>query len=290
MSMPPISLTDRLATLLQRLGLGGRGSQQLREQAARLRLPFASLPDIPESIWWLDGPPLQRLAELPRGALSGPVQEDKAAAHSVLRALIQVEERQIGEFDLRWIDGLGGPPPPGQRCARFEDYAASPACRAIRLISYKDFSRALAQALPHHASGETLYLRQASWRGERYFWSGEQAPQAFACAVAYARRRGLTTQLPAVLSQYSLNRSGLDRLEAAYHVLAMPAEAWSDARFMRLLLTGMPYARLNLLRDSGGPEFLLLPRSQADADALGEGLRQAGAADVSAWLRGLQTL
>jgi hypothetical protein len=287
MTMPPPSLTDRLAALFQRLGLGGRGSQQLLEQAARLRLPFVPLPEVPDSIWWLDGPQLQRLADLPRGALSGPVQEDKAAAHGVLRALIQVNERQIGEFDLRWIDGLGNAPEPGQRFTRFEDYAASPACRSIRLISYKDFSRALAQALPHHASGETLYLRQANWRGERYFWSGDQAPQAFACAVAYARRRGLTTQLPAVLSEYRLSRNGLDQLDAGYHVLAMPAAAWSDARFMRLLLTGMPYARLHLLRDSGGPEFLLLPRTQADADALGEGLRLAGAADVSAWLRNL---
>lgn len=285
--MPPLSLTGRIATLLRCLGLAGRGSQQLREQAARLRLPFAPLPEVPDSIWWQDGPPLQRLADLPRSALSGPVQEDKAAAHAALRALIQVEDRQIGEFDLRWIDGLGGAAPPGARYLRFEDYAAAPACRNIRLISYKDFSRALAQALPHHATGETLYLRQASWRGERYFWNGDQAPQAFACAVAYARRRGLTTQLPAVLSEYRLSHSGLDLLDAGYHVLAMPAAAWSDARFMRLLLTGMPYARLDLLRDSGGPEFLILPRNQADANALGEGLRQAGAADVSAWLRSL---
>lgn len=290
MTMPPPSLTERLAALLQRLGVGRGGSQRLREQAARLRLPFAPLPEVPDSIWWQDGPPLQRLADLPRGALSGPVQEDKASAHAALRALLEVEERQIGEFDLRWIDGLGGAPQADSRFARFEDYAASPACRNIRLISYRDFSRTLALALPHHASGETLHLRQASWRGERYFWSHEQAPQAFACAVAYARRRGLTIHLPAVLATYRLSRSGLDRLDTGYHVLAMPAAAWSDARFMRLLLTGMPYARLDLLRDSGGPEFLLLPRAQTDANALGEGLRLAGAADVSAWLRSLQTL
>lgn len=287
MNMPPFSLTACLAALGRRLGLGHRASQPLREQAARLRLPFGPLPEVPNSIWWQDGPPLQRLADLPRGALSGPVQEDKAAAHEALRALVQVQERQVGEFDLRWVDGLGGTPEPGARFTRFEEYAASPACRNIRLISYKDFSRALGQALPHHASGETLYLRQANWRGERYFWSGEQVPQAFACAVAYARRRGLTIQLPATLCEYRLSRSGLDRLDAGYHVLAMPAAAWSDARFMRLLLTGMPYARLALLRDSGGPEFLLLPRTQTDANALGEGLRQAGAADVGAWLRSL---
>lgn len=285
--MPLFSFSNLFAALARRIGIGRNGSLQLQEQAARLRLPFGPLPEVQDSIWWQDGPPLQRLADLPRGALSGPVQEDKAAAHQALRALVQVHERRIGEFDLRWIDGLGGTPQPGPRAERFEDYAASPACRSIRLISYKDFSRALSQALPHHASGETLYLRQANWRGERYFWSGEQVPQAFACAVAYARRRGLTVQLPAVLTEYRLLRGGLEQLDASYHVLAMPAAAWSDARFMRLLLTGMPYARLHLLRDSGGPEFLLLPRNQVDANALGEGLRQAGAADVCAWLKGL---
>lgn len=285
--MPVFSFSNLFAALARRIGIGRSGSLQLQEQAARLRLPFSPLPEMPDSIWWQDGPPLQRLADLPRGALSGPVQEDKAAAHQALRALVQVNERRISEFDLRWVDGLGGAPEPGARFTRFEDYAASPACRSIRLISYKDFSRALAQALPHHASGEILYLRQANWRDERYFWNGEQVPQAFACAVAYARRRGLTVQMPAVLTEYRLQRAGLDQLDATYHVLAMPAAAWSDARFMRLLLTGMPYARLHLLRDTGGPEFLLLPREQADANALGAGLRQAGAADVCAWLRQL---
>jgi len=283
--MPPLSLTEHLAGLAQRLGLSRRGSPQLLAQAARLQLPFGPLPEVPDSIWWQDGPPLQRLAELPRGALSGPVQEDKAAAHAALSALVQVQQRRIAEFDLRWIDGIGGAAEPGARFARFEDYAASPACRSMRLISYRDFSRALAQALPN--VNATLDLRQANWRGERYFWSGEQAAPAFACAVAYARRRGLTLQTQAQLSEYRLSRPGLDQLDASYHVLAMPAAAWSDARFMRLLLTGMPYARLHLLRDSGGPEFILLPRQQAAADALGSGLRQAGAADVSAWLRAL---
>lgn len=286
MSAPPPSLSDRLAALAHALGLGRRDSQPLLEQAARLQLPFAPLPEVVDSIWWQDGPPLQRLAELPRGALSGPVQEDKAAAHAALSVLVQVRERLIEEFDLRWIDGLGGAGEPGTCFSRFEDYAASAACRHLRLISYKDFSRTLAQAIPNSAN-EILRLRQANWRGERYFWSGEQPAPAFACALAYARRRGLTLQMRAQLSEYRLSLASLDQLDALYHVLAMPAAAWSDARFMRLLLTGIPYARLHLLRDSGGLEFLLLPRQQSEADALGMGLRQAGAADVSAWLRGL---
>ena len=71
-------------------------------------------------------------------------------------------------------------------------------------------------------------------------------------------------------------------------MLAMPPQSWSDPHFMDLLLTGLPYARLSLLRDPGAPEFLLLPKRNPDSAALGEGLRLAGAPDVVAYLRQLQ--
>lgn len=286
MPLPP-SLSTRLSSMARRLGLAPRGHDWLTEQAARLQLPFAPLPAMPDSVWWPDGAPLQRLADLPRGALSGPVQEDKACAHAALCALVRLEERELSEFDLRWIDGLGTRPPLDvQTCRRLEDYAATPACRGIRLISYKDFTRALQQALPPQPT-DALHLRQASWRGERYFHDGERDPAALACAVAYARRRGLTMHFRARLSEYRLSRCGLDKLDRSHHVLAMPVETWSDARFMRLLLAGMPYARLSLLREPGAAEFLLLPRQHEASDALGAGLRQAGAADVIGWLRRL---
>ena len=97
--------------------------------------------------------------------------------------------------------------------------------------------------------------------------------------------RGYKALRPAELTHYRLSRDGLSELRRRYHVLGMPVEAWSDPAFMGLLLDNrLPYARLALLRQNGAPEFLLLPRQHAAADALGEGLRLAGAPDVVATL------
>lgn len=54
-----------------------------------------------------------------------------------------------------------------------------------------------------------------------------------------------------------------------------------------LLDSRLPYARLSLLKTTGSPEFLLLPKEHPEATALGEGLRQAGAPDVLAYMRQL---
>ena len=285
---PPASLSSRLAALIQRLGRSGRAPQLILERASRLRLPFNAMPATRESICWLEGPPLQRLVELPRGALSGPVQEDKAQAHAVLIQIVEVQQQQLASFDLRLIDGLSSCDPEQTHCTSFEDYAASEACRQVRIISYKDFVRTISQALPRFLAGERISLRQTSWHGDRVFWAGEQHGEAFACAVAYARRRELEIALPAELSRYRLSSSGLAELQQRYHVLAMPGAAWSDPAFMSLLLdTGLPYARLSLLRNPGAPEFLLLPKHSAEATALGEGLRLTGAPDVVHYLQGL---
>ncbi|MHC5879841.1 hypothetical protein ACYT69_13030, partial [Streptococcus pyogenes] len=72
--------------------------------------------------------------------------------------------------------------------------------------------------------------------GSRTFWSGETQGEAFAGAIAYARRRGLDAQLPANLVRFRLNETGLNDLQNRYHVLAMPEAAWSDPSFMGLLL------------------------------------------------------
>jgi hypothetical protein len=253
-----------------------------------LRLPFDPLPTIRDSICWQDGPQLHRLIDLPRGALSGPVQEDKAQAHAALVRIIELEERQLTSFDLRMVDGLSGCNADQAAFANFEDYAASPACRQVRIISYKDFVKTISLALPRFLAGERISLRQASWHGERVFWAGEHHPQAFACAIAYARRRELEISLPADLCHYRLSAQGLSELQQQYHALAMPAAAWSDPAFMGLLLdSGLPYARLSLLRSPGDPEILLLPKYSAEATALGEGLRLAGAPDVVGYLQRL---
>lgn len=282
------SLGARLTSLAQRLGLIGRGARQVCARASALRLPFRALPATDDSICWNEGPPLHRLVDLPRGALSGPVQEDKAQAHAALTGVVEIEQQQLQAFDLRLIDGFTSDLPAQQHYARFEDYAASEQCKQIRIISYKDFVRTISLALPRFLAGEPIDLRQADWHGTRTFWGGEQQGAAFAGAVVYARRRGMEVTLPANLTRYRLSTDGLANLERRYHVLAMPAEAWNDPGFMGLLLdNGLPYARLSLLKTAGAPEFLLLPKTHPEATALGEGLRLAGAPDVLTYLRGL---
>jgi hypothetical protein len=253
-----------------------------------LRLPFSPLPEIADSICWQEGPPLHRLVDLPRGALSGPVQQDKAAAHATLVRLIEAEEQVVDSFDLRQIDGIQLSAPAQCPYASFEAFASCEQCRKVRIISYKDFVKTISLALPLFLGGERIKLRQASWRGPRIFWAGEHNSEAFACAVAYARRRELEIILPADITRYRLNSSAIEQLQQQYHALAMPSATWNDAAFMALLLeNGLPYARLSLLRNPGDPEVLLLPKHSAHANALGEGLKLAGAPDVAGYLQRL---
>lgn len=290
LSEQPSTLSSRLGALAQRLGLIGRGQRQILERASQLRLPFSPLPQLRESICWQDGPQLHRLIDLPRSALSGPVQEDKAQAHAMLVRVVDAQEQQLTSFDLRMIDGLSTCNPQQANHTSFEAFAASEPCRQVRIISYKDFVKAISQPLPRFLAGERISLRQASWRGERVFWAGEHHSEAFAfaCAIAYARRRELEVNLPAELSHYRLSEQGLCNLQQHYHVLGMPNAAWSDPAFMALLLdNGLPYARLSLLGGPSSPEFLLLPKHSTEATALGEGLRLAGAPDVVAYLQKL---
>ena len=283
------SIASRLSALAQRLGLSGRVPRLVFERARHLQLPFQPLPVPAASLWWAAGPPLQRLVDLPRDALSGPVQEDKAAARAVLMGVVEREVLHLDDFDLRRIDGLCSPPPSlDDRLASFEELAASPLGRGVRIISYKDFLKTISQAMPRFLAAEAVEVRQASWYGERLFWAGEQQGEAFACAIAYARLRGLEVTLPAELTRYRLSASGLGELRRRYHMLAMPVQAWSEPAFMSLLLNhGLPYARLSLLRYADAPEFLLLPKDSAEANALGEGLRLAGAPDVIGYLDAL---
>lgn len=289
LSEQPPTLSSRLGALAQRLGLIGRGQRQILERASQLRLPFSPLPQLRESICWQDGPQLYRLIDLPRSALSGPVQEDKAQAHAMLIRIIELQEQQMASIDLRLIDGLSGCTAEQARFTSFEDFSASETCRHVRIISYKDFVKTISLALPRFLAGECINLRQASWHGERIFWAADHHKEAFACAIAYARRRELEITLPAEFNHYHLNEQGLSELQQHYHVLALPNAAWSDPAFMALLLdNGLPYARLSLQRGPGFPEFLLLPKHSREATALGEGLRLAGAPDVVGYLQNLQ--
>ena len=290
MSLPePMPLvTSRIARLAQRLGLTGTSPRQLLEHASQLRLPFAPLSEPAPSIYWHDGPCLQRFVDLPRSALSGPIQEDKAGARAALTRLVRQEQSTHPALDLRQIDGLGGQSANGATYPTFESFAATPACRQLRVISYKDFLRTITSALPDFQSQGPIDVRQASWLGERLYWSGEHHAEAFACAIAYARLRGLEVNLPCDLTDYRLDAAGLQALDNEYHAVTMPAQAWSDREFMGLLLEAkIPYARLTLLRNANNSELLLLDKRQPAANALGEGLKLAGAPDMVRYLRDL---
>jgi hypothetical protein len=284
-------MSSRLANLTQKLGLGGRSSRNVLERAAALRLPFEPLTLPPESIWWNCGAPLQDLPELPRSALSGPVQDDKTAAHAALVRLIERHTEELDSFDLRQIDGLANNRGNMASHTSLEEYLAGLEQRQVRIISYKDFVKAISLPLPNFLRGHQIRLLRASWHGSRIFWEGEQHAEAFASAIVYARRREMEVSLPAEVTTYRISQRGLKSLDISYHVLAMPSQAWSHADFMHLLVeTGMPYARLSLKNQQSSSEFLMLPKHNADAVALGEGLLQAGAPDVSAFLHKLASI
>ncbi|MEW6312321.1 MAG: DUF6685 family protein [Pseudomonadota bacterium] len=283
------SLTAHIARMAQRLGFGPSSSRGVQERAGSLSLPFTPLAEPEPSIFWEDGPCLHRLVELPRGALSGPVQEDKARAHAALCRLIRKDSEALSALDLRQVDGVcARSSEGGERYPSFEAFAASGGARRIRIISYKDFLRVIGTAIPGYPAGAPVELRQASWLGERLYWSSDHHADAFACAIAYARLRGLEVSAPVTLTDYRLERSGVRALDEEYHALAMPAQAWSDKAFMAMLLDSqVPYARLSLLRQAGNSELLLLERRQPTANALGEGLKAAGAPDFIRYLKGL---
>lgn len=287
-SEPMPSAMSRLARFAQHLGLTGKTPRQALEYASQIRLPFAPLSEPAPSIFWHDGLCLQRVIDLPRDALSGPVQEDKAKAHVALTRLVRKEVSAYPSLDLRQIDGISGQSADGNNYPTFEAFAATPACRQLRVISYKDFVRTLGTALPGFEKQAPIELRQASWLGDRIYWAGEYHAEAFACAIAYARLRGLEVLLPCELTDYRLDSAGLQSLDDEYHAVAMPAQAWSDRDFMGLLLDAkVPYARLQLLRDANNSELLLLDKRASAANALGEGLKLAGAPDMVRYLRDL---
>jgi hypothetical protein len=287
LSPEPPAFASRIIALARRLGLGGKPARELLQGAGRLRLPFVALQPPSRSIWWRSGAPLYRLPELPRGALSGPVQEDKADAHKMLVRIVEQRRKPAAPLDLREINGLGSIPGiPAY--SSLEEFSGSSHCRQIRIISYRDFLRTLELALPKLANGAPVPLYEASWRGEQLFWGGEQHNAELACAIVYARRRGLEMNLQAEITSYRISLPGLNALEQRFHMLAMPAEAWSDPAFMALLLDNqLPYSRASLMGAHNAADCLLLPKQHELANAFGDGLRRAGAPDVVGYLRKL---
>lgn len=285
---PTGTISSRFTALAQRLGLIGRGPRQILERASGLKLPFSDIPKREYTISWEQGIPWHYLLDLPRSALSGPVQEDKAHARSMLLKVVKVDQQSLSGFDLRMVDGLANCPPKHALLKSFEELAGTDYCRQARIISYKDFVKTISLALPRFLAGETINLQQASWQGDRVFWADDTNGDAFASAIAYARRRELEVNLPAHMTSYRLSSEGVSELNQHYHTLAMPAAAWSDPGFMALLLE-VPYSRLAFSGRSGATEILLLPKQSPEATALGEGLLIAGAPNVAAYLSTLSS-
>ena len=250
--------------------------------AQQIRLPFTELAIPATSICWKSNLYFQHLYDLPRGALSGPVQEDKAEAHSFLADIVTKTIDTDCIIDLRDIYGLSESVCGLQPLQSLESFAASEQCRHIRIISYRDFEKTITQAIPHFLSDQPINLRQASWLGENLFWASEQHSCELACAVVYAKRRGLDLPKRSYISRYSLNSDALKVLNRNYHMLIMPEQAWNDRQFMAILVdAGIPYARLTLTKSPMQNEVLLLSKRKKSSDILGKGLKLAGGYDAA---------
>lgn len=274
------SLLSRLSTLLKG-SESGSATFSPASIAQHVKLPFAGLDTPSLSIGWKNNLYFQHLYDLPRGTLSGPVQEDKEDAHALLAKLVSKEIDTERVIDLRDIYGISEPLLGIETLQALENLAASAQCRHIRIISYRDFEKTITQAIPHFLSEQPIHLLQANWLGKHLFWANEKHSHAFACAVVYARRRGLELSKRTYISRYSLNIDVLHTLKKNYHVLIMPEQAWCDRDFMAILLdSGSPYARLALTKGPTPTEVLLLPKRKHLSDNLGKGLRLAGAYDA----------
>lgn len=275
------SLLSRLSTLFKGAD-SGSATFSPDNIAQHVKLPFVGLVTPSLSIGWKNNLNFQHLHDLPRSALSGPVQADKEDAHALLAILVTKVIDTEPVIDLRDIYGISQSLPGIETLQTLEDLAASVQCRQIRIISYRDFERTITQAVPHFLSDQPINLFQASWLGEHFFWAEEKHSYAFACAIVYARRRGLELPKHTYISRYSLNLDVLQTIHKNYHVLIMPEQTWNNRDFMAILLdSGSPYARLALTKGPAPTEVLLLPKHRQLSDNLGKGLRLAGAYDAS---------
>jgi hypothetical protein len=291
--MSDSSFLTKLGKMLQRTGSEEPTDQAVLKKASKIKLNFQPLPSLLPSISWLNKLPLQDLAGLPRGGLSGPVQEDKADVHSILVKLIDVKTRFYNQVDLREVNGICSytSEDPEQTYLTLEELSMTEEFRRVRIISFNDFSKAVAQFLPD--TNTPVELCRAAWHGPRLYWKGDKSNNILLTnIVVYARRRGLELMYPANITSYSVNEQALDELAKDYQVLNMPDEAWSNDAFMSLLLdTELAYSRLPMrINHKKVAEWILLPNNNPKSYALGFGLRLAGAYDVISYLRSIDSI
>lgn len=264
-------------------------SRRIQRCLERLAGAFAPLPPPRDSLWWDDGHPLQLLHGLPRSALSGPAQDIKDTAHGLLSRLVVAESVQLPSFDLRTLDGLCHRPQEwaSEHAVQLEELAALPAAREqVRIIGYRDFQAALYRTLPTLSLEHPLKLRQASWRGARFFLDNDAATTlALASIVAYARIRGIAVAVPAQVQRLRLDAEAIARLHEAFTLHALPNAVWNHPDFIQVLLgLRLDYARLPMAAPGQDLEWLLLPKAVATTRLLAESLDRLGAAEVIGYL------
>lgn len=260
-------------------------SKKQVENSVKLDFPALDLPT--PSIHWNKNPHLLNLANLPHRALSGPVQEDKADAHALLKNVVKIETYKLSHFDLCDLYGFNSTAPELMAHENFDKLSSSDACRCIRIISMRDFEKVLNEAIPHFKKTPEVKLLTSDIMGPKYFWQSEDNITSLVCAIVYARRRGIPLTVSASVSKATISRDALRFLSDFYHVLAMPASSWSDKVFMRYLIDfPVPYVRLPISRSETPVEVLLLPRNNDNANTLGNGLLACGAQDAAKFLLG----
>lgn len=255
-------------------------SQEELCNSLQLRFPQLEAPE--PKLHWQQSMHLRQLVNLPSNALYGPVQEDKANAWQLLKNLIEEQSISMNALDLRELYGLNHQSPELLACTSWEDMARSQACRNIRIISMRDYERAMAKATDHQQGAHLLTTR---WFNSSYYWAREQDSCDFIASLVYARRRGLPMVMPVQIHLVQVNEAAAKLLQQSYHMLGLHPTAWADTSFMHYLATyKIPYARLPLVHGSNGLDAILLPRNSALADAFGQGLRATGAPDLCEFL------
>lgn len=239
------------------------------------------------SVFWESALPLQNLLNMPKRRLSGPVKEVKDAAWQVLNALVSEQTVHEEHFDLRRLGGLVHSAEfADQDFTSLEQLASSPLAADYRVNSYGDFMQVLGRAFSAVGTASFLELYQASWQGDRLFWGFSKGGLAMASAVTYARAHELEQSVPANIHQLHLNHEGLNELETQFICLLLEKKLFAEKPLVQLLAEHhVLYARLVLSTDPKHPDLLMLPRNSAPAQAVGEGLLQAGATAMGDCLR-----
>ena len=108
-------------------------------------------------------------------------------------------------IDLRELYGFRELQLGAENLSSLELFASSDCCRSVRIISYRDFKKTIEQAIPDFFTAQPIHLLQANWLGPELFWAGQKFSCEFACAVAYARLRGLELPKTAHISRYMID-------------------------------------------------------------------------------------